>query len=50
LNVPNAKEFQELLAQYRALITGDYQKATAALHKAMREKAAVEAQALWDKV
>jgi hypothetical protein len=50
LNVPNAKEFQELLALYRALITGDYQKATAALHKAVREKRAAEAQALWDKV
>lgn len=50
LNVPNAKEFQELLARYRALITEDYQKATAALHKAMREKSAAEAGALWDKV
>jgi hypothetical protein len=50
LNVPNAKEFQELLARYRALITEEYQKATAALHKAIREKRAAEAQALWDKV
>ena len=50
LNVPHAKEFQELLARYRALITEDYQKATAALHKAIREKRAAEAQALWDKV
>jgi hypothetical protein len=50
LNVPTAKEFQELLARYRALITEDYQKATAALHKAIREKQAAEAQALWDKV
>jgi len=50
LNVSHAKEFQELLARYRALITEDYQKATAALHKAIREKRAAEAQALWDKV
>jgi hypothetical protein len=50
LNVPSAREFQELLARYRTLITEDYQKATAALHKALREKRAAEAQALWDKV
>jgi hypothetical protein len=50
LNVPSAKEFQELLARYRTLITEDYQKATAVLHKALREKRAAEAQALWDKV
>jgi hypothetical protein len=50
LNVPSAREFQELLARYRTLITEDYQKATAVLHKAIREKSAAEAQALWDKV
>lgn len=49
LNSPHAKRFQELLAHYRAFITQDYQEAIAGLQKAIREKKAAEAQALWDK-
>lgn len=50
LDSPHAKKFQELLVHYRAFITENYQEATAALQKAIQEKKAAEAQALWDKV
>ena len=49
LNLPHTKEFQELLIVHRAFKSRDYQEATAALQKAIREKKAAEAQALWDK-
>jgi len=50
LDSPHAKQFQELLVHYRTFITETYQEATVALHKAIQEKKAAEAQALWEKV
>ena len=49
LNAPHAKKFQELLVNYRTVMTEKYQEATIALQNAIREKKAAEAQALWDK-
>jgi hypothetical protein len=47
-NLPGVKEFQKLVERYDKLIAEDYQKAVAALNKAIRDKKAAEAQALWD--